>query len=261
MRLSKMQDLGGCRAVLKTTSRVDELVRDYYKNPPKTLEFVKKFDYITQPKNDGYRSVHLVYKYRGECQAGAYKDLKIEIQIRSRLQHAWATALEIIDTFTGQGLKSNIGDASWKRFFVLMATAMALSEKRPIVANTPQSRAELVPELRELCAKLNIPDVFVGLSVGIRRAPEIKFPRPTVKAETYILTLDSLQRQTHTVAFASNKFAEEKLLELEKENIDKPHIQSVMASAESLHALRTAYPNYYLDTGKFVSFVNGLIAT
>src|SRR5258705_11989150 len=68
MQLSKMQDLGGCRAVVKNVRKVAELVDFYEKNTSQALEFVKKFDYITGPKDDGYRSVHLVYKYQGNCQ-------------------------------------------------------------------------------------------------------------------------------------------------------------------------------------------------
>jgi hypothetical protein len=251
MQLSKMQDLGGCRAVLKTVKNVNELVRFYEQNPCQALEFVKKFDYVACPKDDGYRSVHMVYRYQGNGQGGAYKGLKIEIQIRSRLQHAWATALEIIDTFTGQGLKSNLGEEIWKRFFALMGTAMAMNEKCAIVPNTPNKRPQLVSELREVCQKLNIPNVFYGLTTGLG-STVVKQPG---KAEAYILTLDSKERMTSTEAFSSNKYAEQKLLELEKENIDKPHIQSVMASAESVHALRAAYPNYYLDTKQFIGAV------
>jgi hypothetical protein len=253
-----MQDLGGCRAIVRNVKKVDELVKIYEANPSQALEFVKKFDYINDnpgPKNDGYRSVHLVYKYRGNCQSGAYKGLKIEIQIRSRLQHAWATALEIIDTFTGQGLKLNLGDDEWKRFFALMGTAMALREKRPIVPNTPSDRTELVSELRALCNKLEIVDVFLGLTAGMQAAPRAKLVVPTLRAETYILSLDSENRNTIAWAFSSNRDAEERLLEMEKENINKSHIQSVMVSAESLHGLRAAYPNYYLDTGEFLRFV------
>jgi putative GTP pyrophosphokinase len=44
MQLSKMQDLGGCRAVLKTVKNVNKLVRFYEQNPCQALEFVKKFD-------------------------------------------------------------------------------------------------------------------------------------------------------------------------------------------------------------------------
>jgi hypothetical protein len=258
MQLSKMQDLGGCRAVLRNVRKVDELVAIYESTSSGALEFVKKYDYINTdpgPKPDGYRSVHLVYRYQGECQEGAYKGLKIEIQIRSHLQHAWATALEIIDTFTGQGLKSNIGDDSWKRFFALMGSAMAMAEKRPLVPNTPTVREDLIAEIQSLCSKLRVQDVFVGLATGMDVAPKAKLEKPSMKAETYILSLDSQERTTIAYAFSSNKDAERELLEMEKVNIDNPHIQSVMVSAQSLRGLRAAYPNYYLDTGRFVDFV------
>jgi hypothetical protein len=263
MQLSKMQDLGGCRAIVRNVKKVDELVKIYESSSSEALEFVRKKDYINDapgPKDDGYRSVHLIYRYQGNCQADAYKGLQIEIQIRSQLQHAWATALEIIDTFTGQGLKSNAGEEDWKRFFALISTAMAMSEKRPLVPNTPSNGVELVDEVRRLCDKMKIQHVFLGLTAGMEAAPEAKFEKPSVKAEAYILSLDSQEKMTTALAFSSNKEAEESLLEMEKENINKPHIQSVMVSAESLHGLRAAYPNYYFDTARFLGFVDGLTA-
>jgi hypothetical protein len=132
---------------------------------------------------------------------------------------------------------------------------MALKEKRLLVPCTPNNFEELVAELRTLCDKLRVTDMFLGLSAGVSIAPRLKFEIPTIKAETYIMTLNSETKIVHTVAYATNKEAETKLLELEKENFDKPHIQSVMASAQSLEALRTAYPNYYLDTKQFVRFL------
>lgn len=184
--------------------------------------------------------------------------MQIEIQIRSQLQHAWATALEIIDTFTGQGLKSNAGEKDWRRFFALISTAIAMSEKRPLVPNTPSKITELIDETRNLCEKMKIEHVFLGLTAGMEAAPETKFEEPSVQAEAYILSLDSQEKMTRALAFATNKEAEESLLEMEKENINKPHIQSVMVSAESLHGLRAAYPNYYVDTARFLGFVAGL---
>jgi hypothetical protein len=40
-----------------------------------------------------------------------------EIQLRSRLQHAWATTVETVDTFTRQAIKTGGGKAEWRRFF------------------------------------------------------------------------------------------------------------------------------------------------
>jgi hypothetical protein len=56
-------------------------------------------NYIEKPKPDGYRGVHLIIKYRSTAKR-EYKDQNIEVQIRSRLQHAWATAVETCETFT-----------------------------------------------------------------------------------------------------------------------------------------------------------------
>jgi ppGpp synthetase/RelA/SpoT-type nucleotidyltranferase len=93
-------------------------VEYYSANPYQAIEFLKPKDYIKEPKPDGYRSYHLICRYQGIHQDGAYKGLRIEIQIRSAMQHAWATAVETIDAFTGQALKTNIsGDVTWKRFF------------------------------------------------------------------------------------------------------------------------------------------------
>jgi len=230
----------------------------YRDHPPKTLELVKIYDYIEQPKDDGYRSVHLVYKYQGDSQKGAFKGLRIEIQLRSRLQHAWATALETIDTFTGQSLKASGGEENWKRFFALISAAMAKHEKRPCVPNTPTQMDMLISEICGLCVQLRIPEVFEGIMAGMEIAPNVR-PAKKVKAEAYLLTLDSRERVTGITAYATNKEAEERLLENEKENLDKPHIQTVMASANSIHSLRSAYPNYFLDTKMFIGFVNGLI--
>lgn len=126
MKLSRMHDIGGCRAVLTNIQQVRKLVDSYQisrgKNPKTRAEFVKPYDYIAEPKVDGYRSIHLVYKYRSDSELHkCWNGLRIEIQIRSRLQHAWATAVETVDAFSGTSLKTTGGSGSektdWGRFY------------------------------------------------------------------------------------------------------------------------------------------------
>ena len=118
-----------------------------------------------------------------------------EIQIRSTMEHAWATAVETIDAFTGQALKTNIlGDATWKRFFSLMSSGIAILEKQPLVPLTPHDIKDLCSELRDVCKRLNVPNVFYGLSAGMALTKTIKSP-----ARIYILTLDSEARNTRVV--------------------------------------------------------------
>jgi hypothetical protein len=253
MQLSQMQDLGGCRAVLRNVTRVYRLVELYAANPYRAVEFLAPRDYIEEPKPDGYRSYHLICRYQGKHQSGAYKGLRIEIQIRSVMQHAWATAVETIDAFTGQALKTSIGgDATWKRFFSLMGSGIAMLEKKPLVPNTPTGMAGLHLELRDVCQRLNIPNVFYGLSAGMKLTQSMKS-----EAGIYILTLDSQLRRTNSVGFATAALADKRYLELEKENKDKPHIQTVMVALESMRELKRAYPGYFSDTKRFINVVEG----
>jgi ppGpp synthetase/RelA/SpoT-type nucleotidyltranferase len=255
MQLSTMQDLGGCRAVVRSVSTVDRLVKRYEGNPTRVARFIGKKDYILNPKPDGYRGVHLIYEYQGESQGGAFCGLKIEVQIRSRLQHAWATALETIDTFTDQALKSGFGNDLWKRFFALMATAIALREKRPTVPETPTSRQELSQELKPLCKELKVPDVFLGLSLGLQTTTEKK----VTEVLAYILVLDTEEKTVRTIPYASNEQAAEDYIMLEKEHLEKPNIRTVLVSVDSVAALKTAYPSFYLDAHRFAALVNQLI--
>lgn len=62
MTLSQMQDIGGCRAVMSNTTKVRALVRDY-KGSEIKHELSQEDDYIQNPKESGYRGIHLVYKY------------------------------------------------------------------------------------------------------------------------------------------------------------------------------------------------------
>jgi len=261
MKLSQMQDLGGCRAVLKTVSGLNNLVAKYEssqaKNPNDRSEFVKKFDYVECPKSDGYRSVHLVYKYRSKSEARSnYNGLRIEIQIRSRLQHAWATAVETVSTFTGQALKSNIGDDRWKRFFALMGTAMAFRERRPIVPQTPALKAELVDELKHLSVNLKVEDILQGWNTAVNLTGKTK------DAHAFLLVLDVKERTISVKGFRQNELPEasEEYLQAEEQNKDKPQLQTVLVSVDSLEALRTAYPNYYLDTTAFIQAMRQAIS-
>ncbi len=169
MSLTQMQDIGGCRAILRNVSNVDHLVAIYEKskskNPHNRPILIERYDYIDHPKSDGYRSVHLIYKYQSKSPDKlSFNGQRIEIQIRSKLQHAWATAVETSQTFTGQALKTKIKSASesWLRFFALMGSAIAAREKRPNVPGTPDNKKERADELRAIAEQENIVDYLEG---------------------------------------------------------------------------------------------------
>lgn len=255
-----MQDLGGCRAVVRTVGQVDRLARVYQKslakNPNERAEFVKPFDYIAHPKEDGYRSLHLVYKYRSRvAQRAVYNGLRIEIQIRSRLQHAWATAVETVDICTGQALKSNIGNPAWKRFFLLVSGAIAIRERRPLVPGVPTDQALMKSEIKQLVNDLKIFAVLGGMSEGVHLTQRID------RGDSYLLVLDSQAMTVGVTSYSSSelKKASDEYMNIEKDSLRKPEIQAVLISVDSVQKLRSAYPNFYLDTRTFVKLVEDFI--
>lgn len=266
MKLTGIQDIGGCRAIVATVRDVERLVQLYkqgmLKNPTTRHTLCKENDYITNPKDDGYRSYHLVYRYKSDARKhSVYNDLKIEIQIRSRLQHAWATAVEIVDAFTGQALKASSGSADWKRFFCLMAGAVAMRERRPAVPGTPIFKTELIEELRRLTQELDVITVLEAWRMSLTVFPE----RTTAKVAAFLLTLDPKQRVVRFDAYTQAQLPEatEQYLEIEKSIAANPvpGKQTVLVSVNSLQALRSAYPNYYLDATHFIKALQYALRT
>ena len=59
MQLSRMQDIGGLRAVLRSKVELSQL-RTLYEGAYSTHELLSVRDYLNAPKSDGYRSIHQV---------------------------------------------------------------------------------------------------------------------------------------------------------------------------------------------------------
>ncbi len=247
LKLSRMQDIGGCRSVLSHVSQVQQLV-DLYKASRIKHRLVQSDDYITNPKDSGYRGHHLVYQYRSDRNQ-TYNDLRIEIQIRSRLQHAWATAIETVGTFTEQALKSSQGGEDWLRFFALMGTAIAIRERRPPVPSTPRNSSELLAEIRSLAEELDVVSRLRAYSSITRH-----IHRNISNASYFLLRLDIAERQITVVRFSKRSLDEAMAAytKMETEVRGDLHGDVVLVAVESVSALRKAYPNYFFDTSMFV---------
>jgi hypothetical protein len=155
MSLSRMQDTGGCRAVVQSVDEVAALFEKYRSGTGRHAD-VRCDDYLfDQPKPSGYRGIHLVYSYKSDRKA-TFNGLRIEVQLRSRLQHAWATAVETVGTFTRQALKSSQGAEDWLQFFALMSSELAYREGTPTVPGTPDDRATLKKELKKAAKELDV---------------------------------------------------------------------------------------------------------
>lgn len=120
MRFSRMWDIGGCRCIVKDEAAVYKL-RSVVENEP-SLEIVKEYDYIREPQEDGYKSIHLFVKHT--C-----SDKIIEVQLRSLENHNWATLVEISDLLYDSKLKEYGEDKRLLEFHRLLSNPDNLSIK------------------------------------------------------------------------------------------------------------------------------------
>jgi hypothetical protein len=260
MKLSQMQDIGGCRAVLASVTKA-EAIRDAYGDRSLLRHrhhFVREVDYIQEPKASGYRGIHLIFRYQSDRKQ-TYNGLQIEIQLRSKLQHAWATAVETVGTFLEQALKSSQGSDQWLRFFSLMGSALTIREKRPLVPGTPATEAHLKTELRNVTEELNVQERLTWYG----RAVTIFDNASTVPNAFYYLLKLQPKKGTVTVSeFTKAQLdkASAEYLEVERSLADEAGSEAVLVSVESVEALRRAYPNYFLDTKVFLAAVEEAIA-
>ncbi len=268
MKLSQMQDIGGCRAVLQNVTEVKRLVAAYKEFHAKSGKGQSKsrsswdgsdvFDYIKRPKPDGYRSVHLIFRFQSPSpEKKVFNGQRIEIQIRSKLQHAWATAVETAQLFTGQALKARVKNANedWLRFFALTSAAFARREKSAQVPGTPENKDDLCRELKAIVDRENIITCLLGWNNTIQFIEE-KAGRDA-QAHAFLMVLDPAKTTLRVWSFSKDQLAkaEAQYKQQEKETESDPRIQVVLVSVDSVRALPKAYPNYYVDTKDFVNAV------
>ena len=128
--------------------------------------------------------------------------------------------------------------------------------------DVPANRDELVAELRTLVQKLQVQTVLQGWGTGVSLIIErIKKGKQAQRSHTYLLKLDSAARTIQVIPFAKGELpkAQQRYLDVEKENANKPEVQAVLVSVDSVAGLRRAYPNYYLDSVAFSQAVERAI--
>lgn len=258
MTLSQMQDIAGCRAVLTNTEKVRDLVKVYNKSRGLKHKKIREKDYISNPKADGYRSVHLVYRYKSD-KIKTYDDLLIEIQIRSKIQHAWATAIEIVSLFTKQALKSNEGEEEWKDFFKLVSSAFAKIENQPEVQGTPTDKNDLYVAIKAKVDKLKIFSKMVSWSQALKVIePKLK------ELHFFLLELDATEEGNAKLSIRgypeeAESLATEHYLEAEKLQGGNPSKDVVLVGAKSVEELKRAYLNYFADSKEFLAHLQNYL--
>lgn len=259
MNLFRMQDLGGCRVILPSVNDVYTVISSLRHSRIRHVEHNYK-DYIAIPNPDtGYRGYHLIYRYKSDRKED-YNGLQIEIQVRTQLQHLWATAVETVGVFTNNGLKFNQGSDRWLHFFKLVSALFSIEEQTAIVDGLSVTPSDIVRELVAIMTELHVIDKLYTIGLATQEIGHIS--KGSKRPGYYLLILDienvQLQVKKYTGLNKGLDSATEEYNRIEKER-STSNIDAVLVSANSYESLVYAYPNYFANiqdfTGKLVDLM------
>lgn len=248
MQLARMDDVAGCRLIFESIGDLDEFRRNFHKarfnhrlrNEP------DKYDYIANPKLSGYRGIHDVYEYNvnsylGKDLAGLY----IEVQYRTLVQHAWATAVEVIGFITENQPKFQQGDNRYEN-------AMAYASE--LLARAHEGRRGPFPNLsdREVLEAFLTLDEQLMLTNTLRGLNSTQGSASNSKRNSILIF--SKDGDLEIRNFSSAPDALRVLFELEKQMPDR---DIVLVRADTSEDVRLAFRNYFSDAKDFLTLLDG----
>ena len=148
MQITQMQDIAGCRAILPDQANATAVLNRIAHRWTVRGEVD---NYAARPAHTGYRAIHVVV---------VREERMIEIQLRTRPQHAWAAAVERASGLdpTLHRIKDGIGPQPVVDYFRAASDILALQEAQmPVDDDT----VRLFVELREAARALH-PGVLLG---------------------------------------------------------------------------------------------------
>ena len=255
--VSTMHDFAGCRMIFENLDDLNDF-RNHIHSPSvtrnvqhKLRHHPDKYNYIETPKSTGYRGIHDVYRHfpRGterDEQKKPWDGLFVELQYRTRAQHAWATAVEISDLLDGERTKFELDTSERGRFFAIASEIIARRQEGLIRAFFNTSTEDLQKDLQSLERKMSI----------LQRLELLKqFEDEDSLQKHNVLNIYRKPDGTFgldVIPFKTAGPAIEKATALET---SETSLNAVYVRSDNPKQLRSAYRNYFYDPVDFVKII------
>jgi hypothetical protein len=240
-----MDDVAGCRLIFKRLEDLYAFRSSFHKARfnHKRRNAPDKYDYIKRPKDTGYRGVHDIYEYDVKSSVGKrLAGLNLEIQYRTLIQHAWATAVEVIGFITESQPKFQQGDKRYEHEMALASEILARAHEGQTGPFPDIPDRDLVASFLEIDGQLGLLKMLRGLSAANR----------DVSAKRNAILIFSETGDLEVRAFRDAPDALRALFDLEKQFPDR---DIVLVRADTSEEVRLAFRNYFSDAREFIRLV------
>ena len=245
MQLARMDDVAGCRLIFKNIKELNKFRDTFHKAKfkHKRRNEADKYNYIKAPKDTGYRGIHDIYEYDDNSELGkSLAGLYIEIQYRTLVQHAWATAVEVVGFITESQPKFQQGDKRYEYEMALASEILARAHeglKGPFPEKTDR---EVLGEFLVLDNELSLLKTLRGLNQAKSEVSD--------KKNTILIFSDKGALEVKSFRYAPDALRALFILEEQM-----PHNDIVLVSADSSEEVRLAFRNYFSDADEFIHLI------
>ena len=267
-KLDRIHDIAGTRIIFENIKSLENYI-DILENTElvnfkeKINEDKNRYNYIKNPKSDGYRSIHKVFYYSSNIPYSTLNEKrfnlenkKIELQLRTRLQHIWATTVEIYDIIN----KSNIKTGTHNK---LETKEGLFFKKCSLVFEGIESNdvEKIKININEIFRDKDLVEIYNRLK-GIKNIKNIQLPKTLGSDEVFILitdlnkgkttffTTDPIEKNDKQDTFLINA----SYRRLEEKNTKGEYILLLLTLGD-IKKLKNVYPNYFLNTNEFISIL------
>ena len=291
--LGAMDDIAGCRVIVNSVSEVYEVYNEILNlKRAEEIDIKKTKDYIKNPEESGYRSLHIIVK-QTLTQEDIDRQYRIELQIRTKLQHYWSTAVEAMSEIDNVEYKDptliskgNIRIQSCLQFFKVISKLFACCENnddelKEELANSVRTNDNFKEIIEDLKAARN--SVTINMQKNSAQGGEglylLELSRETQELTIHSYTMDcvekaitnynskensSINNEANTIQYDTeiDNCSVNKNLTVEKPDAQTSYITSinrVLIYAKNKDQLGDTYPNYSYNIEKFIEKVEELI--
>ncbi|MDK7785364.1 RelA/SpoT domain-containing protein [Bifidobacterium sp. UMB6791A] len=293
--LGAMDDIAGCRVIVNSVSEVYKVYNEILNlKEAKEIDIKKTKDYIKNPEESGYRSLHIIVK-QTLTQEDIDRQYRIELQIRTKLQHYWSTAVEAMSEIDNVEYKDptliskgNIRIQSCLQFFKVISELFdccenddARSKSKEKFVNSVRTNDNFKEIIEDLKAARN--SVTINMQKNSAQGGEglylLELSRETQELTIHSYTMDCVEKaitnynskENSSISNKANKIQYDteidsgsvnKDLTVEKPDAQTSYITSinrVLIYAKNKDQLGDTYPNYSYNIEKFIEKVEELI--